>query len=51
MTELRDPSACYECDKRTPPPRLKKVIKVCDDPAQPDICYFITVKVHEECMH
>ncbi len=47
---LKDPSACYECGKRSPSPKFNKTVKVCDDPSNPDVCYFISVKVHEECM-
>lgn len=45
----RDPRACYKCGSRYPTPTMKMTAKICDDPDQPDTCYFITVKVHEGC--
>ena len=48
MNNLKDPRTCYECGKKTPPPTMNKTVKVCDDDTE--TCYFINVKVHEECM-
>ena len=46
--KMKDPRACYECGRQNPTPKHRKVIKECDDETQ--ICYYITVKVHEECL-